>query len=159
MVIVSPPFDSNGDGSAGARRSAQRGSTLAWAPDVVQAGRALRRALATEMLRGRMAWIYVAVAGLLEIVWAFAMKQSDGFTRPTASVVTIVTMIASFALLSLSMRSTPARHRVHRLDRHRRGRRVRRRRRRARRTPNPLRVLAAALIVSGLLTMKLASPD
>jgi len=54
-----------------------------------------------------MAWLYLVVAGVLEVVWAFAMKQSDGFTRPTASAVTIVTMIASFALLSLAMRTLP----------------------------------------------------
>jgi quaternary ammonium compound-resistance protein SugE len=54
-----------------------------------------------------MAWIYLVIAGLLEIVWAFAMKQSDGFTRPAASAVTIVAMIASFALLSLSMKTLP----------------------------------------------------
>lgn len=54
-----------------------------------------------------MAWIYLFFAGLLEIVWAFSMKQSEGFTRLGPSVVTIVAMIASFALLSLSMKSLP----------------------------------------------------
>jgi quaternary ammonium compound-resistance protein SugE len=54
-----------------------------------------------------VAWIYLIVAGVLEIAWAYAMKLSDGFTRPTASIVTILTMIASFALLSLSMRVLP----------------------------------------------------
>ena len=54
-----------------------------------------------------MAWIYLVVAGLLEVVWAFAMKQSDGFARPVASAVTILTMIASFALLSFAMRTLP----------------------------------------------------
>jgi quaternary ammonium compound-resistance protein SugE len=54
-----------------------------------------------------MAWVYLTFAGLLEIVWAFSMKQSDGFTRPAASAVTIAAMIASFALLSLSMKSLP----------------------------------------------------
>lgn len=54
-----------------------------------------------------MAWVYLVVAGVLEVVWAFAMKQSDGFTRPVASAVTILTMIASFALLSLAMRTLP----------------------------------------------------
>ncbi|WP_077145519.1 multidrug efflux SMR transporter [Sphingopyxis sp. KK2] len=54
-----------------------------------------------------MAWIYLTIAGLLEIVWAFSMKQSEGFTRPAASAVTIAAMIASFALLSLSMKSLP----------------------------------------------------
>jgi quaternary ammonium compound-resistance protein SugE len=54
-----------------------------------------------------MAWIYLVIAGLFEIVWAFAMKQSDGFTRPGATAVTIAAMIASFALLALAMRSLP----------------------------------------------------
>lgn len=54
-----------------------------------------------------MAWIYLLFAGLLEIVWAFFMKKSDGFTELWPSVITIVTMIASFALLSISMKSLP----------------------------------------------------
>ncbi|SNS09029.1 quaternary ammonium compound-resistance protein SugE [Sphingomonas laterariae] len=54
-----------------------------------------------------MAWVYLGIAGLLEVVWAFAMKQSDGFSRLVPSIVTIVTMIASFALLSFSMKSLP----------------------------------------------------
>lgn len=54
-----------------------------------------------------MAWIYLVLAGILEIVWAFSMKQSDGFSKLAPSVVTIVTMIASFGLLSLSMRTLP----------------------------------------------------
>lgn len=54
-----------------------------------------------------MVWIYLIAAGILEIVWAFAMKQSDGFTRLLPSVVTITTMIASFGLLALAMRSLP----------------------------------------------------
>ncbi|MDX2224164.1 MAG: quaternary ammonium compound efflux SMR transporter SugE [Rhodospirillaceae bacterium] len=54
-----------------------------------------------------MAWVYLIVAGVLEVVWAFAMKQSDGFTRPAASAVTLTAMIASFALLALAMKSLP----------------------------------------------------
>ena len=54
-----------------------------------------------------MAWIYLTIAGLFEIVWAFSMKQSEGFTRPGPTVVTIAAMIASFALLSLAMKSLP----------------------------------------------------
>lgn len=54
-----------------------------------------------------MAWIYLFVAGLLEIVWAFAMKQSHGFTRLWPSLITMAAMAASFALLSLAMRSLP----------------------------------------------------
>jgi quaternary ammonium compound-resistance protein SugE len=54
-----------------------------------------------------MAWIYLLIAGLLEVVWAFYMKQSAGFTRLWPSVITIAAMIVSFALLSLSMRTLP----------------------------------------------------
>lgn len=54
-----------------------------------------------------MAWIYLLVAGVLEIVWAFSMKKSEGFTLLVPSIVTIVTMIASFGLLAVAMRSLP----------------------------------------------------
>lgn len=54
-----------------------------------------------------MAWILLVVAGLLEVVWAFAMKQSQGFTRIAPSIVTGVAMLASVGLLAISMRSLP----------------------------------------------------
>ena len=54
-----------------------------------------------------MPWIYLVIAGLFEVVWAFSMKQSEGFTRPGPTAVTIAAMIASFALLSLAMKSLP----------------------------------------------------
>ena len=54
-----------------------------------------------------MAWILLVVAGLLEVVWAFAMKQSHGFTRIAPSIVTAVAMLASVGLLAISMRSLP----------------------------------------------------
>lgn len=54
-----------------------------------------------------MAWVFLGIAGLLEIVWASAMKQSAGFSRLWPSVVTIVAMLASFALLALAMKSLP----------------------------------------------------
>jgi len=54
-----------------------------------------------------MAWVYLVIAGLLEVVWAFTMKQSAGFTRLWPSVITLVTMAASFALLSISMKTLP----------------------------------------------------
>jgi len=58
-------------------------------------------------MEAAMPWIYLTIAGLFEIVWAFAMKQSEGFTRPGPTIVTVVAMIASFALLSLAMKSLP----------------------------------------------------
>jgi quaternary ammonium compound-resistance protein SugE len=54
-----------------------------------------------------MAWMLLIAAGVLEVVWAVAMKRSLGFTRPAASLVTIVAMLASFGLLSVSMKTLP----------------------------------------------------
>ena len=54
-----------------------------------------------------MAWTYLIIAGLLEIVWAYFMKQSEGFTRLWPSVATLGFMTVSFALLSLAMKSMP----------------------------------------------------
>jgi len=54
-----------------------------------------------------MAWMYLIIAGLLEVVWALLMKQSHGFTRLWPSVGTLIFMAASFGLLSLAMRTLP----------------------------------------------------
>ncbi|MBB5143477.1 DMT family transporter [Desulfovibrio intestinalis] len=54
-----------------------------------------------------MAWIFLFVAGLLEVAWAYTMKLSLGFTKPVPSILTIVAMIASFTLLSIAMKSLP----------------------------------------------------
>ena len=54
-----------------------------------------------------MAWIYLFVAGVLEIVWAFSMKQSEGFSKLTPSLITFTAMAASFWLLALAMRTLP----------------------------------------------------
>ena len=54
-----------------------------------------------------MAWMFLLLAGLLEVLWAFTMKLSQGFTRVGPSIVTIVAVTVSFALLSISMRTLP----------------------------------------------------
>lgn len=54
-----------------------------------------------------MAWIALLFAGLFEIVWATAMKQSDGFTRLWPTVTMIVAMLLSFGLLAWSMKVLP----------------------------------------------------
>jgi quaternary ammonium compound-resistance protein SugE len=54
-----------------------------------------------------MPWILLVSAGLLEIVWAYFMKQSQGFSRLTPTLITLTTMIASFGLLSMAMRTLP----------------------------------------------------
>lgn len=54
-----------------------------------------------------MAWVLLVIAGLLEVVWAYFMKVSDGFSKLTPSILTLVFMIASFALLSYAMKTLP----------------------------------------------------
>lgn len=54
-----------------------------------------------------MAWILLTLAGVLEIVWAYSMKLSHGFSKPFYAIITLVAMIASFTLLSISMKSLP----------------------------------------------------
>ncbi|MGI6783133.1 MAG: DMT family transporter [Aminivibrio sp.] len=104
-----------------------------------------------------MPWICLFIAGIFEIIWSFAMKQSHGFTKLAPSVVTITTMMASFWLLAIAMRTIPlgtayiiwtgigavgafvigALFLAEPLS--------------------TLRVIAAALIVSGLVLMKISS--
>ncbi|MFI5507363.1 DMT family transporter [Mycobacterium sp. NPDC051804] len=55
-----------------------------------------------------MAWMLLVFAGLLEIVWAIALKQSDGFTRLWPSVIGIGGAVLSFVLLAVALRQLPA---------------------------------------------------
>lgn len=54
-----------------------------------------------------MAWIFLIIAGLLEVAWAVGLKTTDGFSRLWPSVWTIVLMLLSFYFLSLAMKSLP----------------------------------------------------
>ena len=54
-----------------------------------------------------MAWIYIIMAGLLEIVWVIGLKYSHGFTRIIPSIVTVVIILFSFFLLSKALHSIP----------------------------------------------------
>ncbi|WP_292227194.1 multidrug efflux SMR transporter [Brevundimonas sp.] len=54
-----------------------------------------------------MAWVYLLAAGVLEIVWAYLMKASAGFTKPWPTVGMVIFMIGSFGLLSLAMKTLP----------------------------------------------------
>ncbi|MDK3100007.1 DMT family transporter [Morganella morganii] len=54
-----------------------------------------------------MPWILLITAGLFEVVWAFTMKQSEGFTKLGPSVITIIAMLISFGLLAMAMRALP----------------------------------------------------
>jgi quaternary ammonium compound-resistance protein SugE len=54
-----------------------------------------------------MPWLWLTLAGLLEIVWAIGLKYTDGFTRPLPSVITVFAMIGSVYFLALAVRSIP----------------------------------------------------
>ena len=104
-----------------------------------------------------MAWIVLVFAGLLEVVWAFAMKQSEGFSRLWPSVITLVTMGLSFACLAWAMRSLPLGTAytiwtgIGAVGAFVVGIAV------LGEQASPMRILAAALIVCGLVTMKLST--
>lgn len=105
-----------------------------------------------------MAWIALLVAGLLEVVWAYSMKLSEGFSRPAASAVTLIAMAASFALLAYSMRSLSLGTAyttwtgIGAVGAFVVGIAV------LGEAVTAMRVLAAVLIVAGLVLMKLSSP-
>jgi quaternary ammonium compound-resistance protein SugE len=54
-----------------------------------------------------MAWVYLLIAGVLEVAWAIGMKQSQGWTRLWPSVWTLVAMSISFWLLNLAIDRLP----------------------------------------------------
>jgi len=54
-----------------------------------------------------MAWVYLFIAGLLEIGWAVGLKYTEGFTKLTPSIFTLMSMAGSMALLGLALRHLP----------------------------------------------------
>lgn len=54
-----------------------------------------------------MSWLLLTGAGLLEVVWAIALKQAGGFTRFWPSLIGIVSAVASFIMLSLALKQLP----------------------------------------------------
>ncbi len=54
-----------------------------------------------------MNWIYLIIAGILEIGWAIGLKYTEGWTRLVPSVLTGAAMIASFYFLSLAVKTLP----------------------------------------------------
>lgn len=105
-----------------------------------------------------MAWLMLVAAGILEVVWAFFMKQSAGFTRWVPALLTVVTMAGSVVLLAMSMRTLPLGTAytiwtgIGALGAFLVGIIV------LGEPANSLRVLAAALIVAGLILMKVSTP-
>jgi quaternary ammonium compound-resistance protein SugE len=105
-----------------------------------------------------MAWVYLVLAGILEIVWASFMKQSHGFSRLVPAVITLAAMVGSVWLLAISMRTLPLGTAytiwtgIGAVGAFAVGIFV------LGEPAGGLRLLAAALIVSGLVLMKVATP-
>ncbi|PKR89264.1 QacE family quaternary ammonium compound efflux SMR transporter [Pleomorphomonas diazotrophica] len=106
-----------------------------------------------------MAWVYLLIAGLLEVVWAYGMKLSAGFTELGASILTIVAMLMSFGLLAVAMKSLPLGTAytvwtgIGAVGSFAVGVAV------LGEAVTATRLLAAALILAGLVLMKLSSPQ
>jgi quaternary ammonium compound-resistance protein SugE len=54
-----------------------------------------------------MTWVILLIAGLFEVAWAIGLKYTEGFTRLWPSVATIVAMVLSVWLLGVAMKSLP----------------------------------------------------
>jgi quaternary ammonium compound-resistance protein SugE len=54
-----------------------------------------------------MAWLVLVAAGVLETVWAYYLKQSHGLTKLMPSILTVIAMIGSVVLLAIAMRTLP----------------------------------------------------
>ena len=105
-----------------------------------------------------MAWVILLTAGVFETVWAYYMKLSDGFTKLGPTVVTFVAMAISIGLLGLAMKTLPLGTAytvwtgIGAVGAFVVGIVV------LGEAVTAMRLLAAALIVSGLVLMKLSSP-
>lgn len=54
-----------------------------------------------------MAWLILVIAGLFEVCWAIGLKFTEGFTRLWPTVWTVLAMLVSFWLLGIAMKSLP----------------------------------------------------
>ncbi len=54
-----------------------------------------------------MAWLYLFIAGVLEVGWAIGLKYTDGFTRLWPTVGTVISMILSLGFLGLALKTLP----------------------------------------------------
>lgn len=54
-----------------------------------------------------MAWLYLMIAGLLEIAWPIGFKYSHGFTKILPTIPTMLALMASFGLMSLAAKTLP----------------------------------------------------
>lgn len=54
-----------------------------------------------------MAWTILIIAGLLEIVWALALKHANGLTHLWPAVIGVGVAMISLGLLSMALRDLP----------------------------------------------------
>lgn len=54
-----------------------------------------------------MAWVFLGVAGLLEVLWAYMLKVSNNLSKPVEGTIAVIAMVASFVVLSMAMKSLP----------------------------------------------------
>lgn len=106
-----------------------------------------------------MDWMILAIAGLFETGWAIGLKYTDGFTKPWPTLWTVLSMIISLWLLGFAMKSLPVGTAyavwvgigavgtvilgIMLLDE----------------PANPARLISVALIIAGIIGLKLASPN
>lgn len=105
-----------------------------------------------------MAWVTLIIAGLFEVGWAIGLKYSEGFTRPWPTTWTIIAMLVSIWLLGIAMKSFPVGTAysvwvgvgavgtvilgIVLFDE----------------PANPARLISVALIIAGIIGLKLATP-
>jgi quaternary ammonium compound-resistance protein SugE len=54
-----------------------------------------------------MAWTYLTIAGVFEVVWAIGLKYTEGFTRLLPSIGTVGAMALSFLFLAIALKTIP----------------------------------------------------
>lgn len=54
-----------------------------------------------------MAWFFLSIAGVFEVVWAVSLKYSEGFTKGWPSLITVAAMVVSFFFLAQALRTIP----------------------------------------------------
>ena len=54
-----------------------------------------------------MAWIYLLLAGLFEVIWAIGLKYTEGFSRLWPTVGTVTAMVISIVLLAMAVKTLP----------------------------------------------------
>lgn len=58
-------------------------------------------------MQATRAWWLLVLAGLLEVGWAIGLKYTDGFRRTGPTIATVAAMVASMTLLGAAIRTLP----------------------------------------------------